>query len=76
MWDGNWLYLDLIDLKKMLREDNLSIYLRVMVIDREKALIFASQNIFPQVGHILYHWHIGKNVFKTCTKYFLVTNKV
>lgn len=60
----------LLALRGMLEEENLSVYLRIVVIDRQRALISASQNVFPQINLILCRWHIGKNFPKACKKYF------
>ena len=60
----------LLALREMSGEDNSSVYPRVVVTDRERALISASQNVFPQISLILCRWHIGKNVLKACKKHF------
>ena len=60
----------LLALREMLGEEDLSVYPRVMVTDRERALISASQNVFPQISLILCRWHIGNNVLKACKKHF------
>ena len=55
----------LLALREMVGEEIASVNPRVVVTDRERALISASQNVFPQIiNPILCRWHIGKNVLK------------
>ncbi|GKB59757.1 FAR1-related sequence 5-like protein [Tanacetum coccineum] len=41
---------------------------RVIVMDRELALMKTFGIVFPQANHILCRWHIGQNIWKHCRK--------
>ena len=60
----------LLALREIFGEEDPSVYPRVIVTDKERALISASHNVFPQISLILCRWHIGKNVLKACKKHF------
>lgn len=59
----------LLTLKKMFGEENLLVYPKVVVTDKKRALILASQIIFSQINLMLYSWQIRKNVLKTYKNY-------
>ncbi|GJT05205.1 probable terpene synthase 6 [Tanacetum coccineum] len=39
---------------------------RVIVTDRELALMKACEIVFPHANHLLCRWHIGQNIMKNC----------
>lgn len=39
---------------------------RVIITDRELALMKACEIVFPHANHLLCRWHIGRNIFKNC----------
>ena len=41
---------------------------RVIVTDRELALMSACEKVFPHTNHILCRWHISRNIFKNCRR--------
>ncbi|GJW14271.1 FAR1-related sequence 5-like protein, partial [Tanacetum coccineum] len=41
---------------------------RVIVTDRELALMKACKIVFPQANHLLCRWHIGQNIWKHCRR--------
>ena len=43
---------------------------RVIVTDRELALMSACEKVFPHANHILCRWHISRNIFKYCRRRF------
>ncbi|XP_052208410.1 protein FAR-RED IMPAIRED RESPONSE 1-like [Diospyros lotus] len=47
-----------------------NIFPRVVVTDRELALINAIHKVFPNATTLLCRWHISKNVLANCKKFF------
>lgn len=47
---------------------------QIMVTDRELALINAIGEVFPNAIHLLYQWHIHKNIVAKCFKPFFTTH--
>ncbi|XP_052198258.1 uncharacterized protein LOC127805543 [Diospyros lotus] len=47
-----------------------NIFSRVVVTDRELALINAIHKVFPNATTLLCRWHISKNVLANCKKFF------
>ena len=43
---------------------------KVIVTDRELALMKAVENVFPRARHLLCRWHISRNVLAKCKKIF------
>jgi transposase-like protein len=43
---------------------------RVMITDRELALIEAIDELFPESDHLICRWHVNMNVAKNCKKHF------
>ena len=43
---------------------------KVVVVDRERALISAIKIVFPAASILLCQWHINKNILANCKKYF------
>ena len=41
---------------------------RVIVTDRELALMSACEKVFPHANHMLCRWHISRNIFKKCRR--------
>ncbi|XP_028068684.1 uncharacterized protein LOC114271253 [Camellia sinensis] len=52
-----------------------SVLPKVIVTDRELALMNAIDNTFPNARHLLCRWHINKNVLMKCKKMFETKEK-
>ncbi|KAJ0548314.1 putative OTU domain, MULE transposase domain, FHY3/FAR1 family [Helianthus annuus] len=48
---------------------------RVIVTDRDRALMNACATVFPRARHSLCRWHIQQNIFKHCRKSFRTEDK-
>ncbi|KAH9753465.1 protein FAR1-RELATED SEQUENCE [Citrus sinensis] len=48
---------------------------RVIVTDRELALMNAIEKIFPRANHFLCRWHISRNIMANCKKLFAANDK-
>ena len=48
---------------------------RVIVTDRELALMNAIEKKFPRANHFLCRWHISRNIMANCKKLFAANDK-
>ena len=60
----------LLSLKTVLKSRRNDKNLRILVSDKDSALLNAEQQVFPNATRLLCRWHINKNVVGRCKVHF------